>query len=378
MNVVILADTNTALREQQMLSRVESGLAGEGVLVAHAVPESADLGASHAVFRHVVTYEDAGLPGTLGGRARRLEVALRKLPGWDDTDQRSSPVVHGWGVGCRSIAAELARLMGATLGLEVFRLSDARMLSRGAGHGAAFLTSPDAAILRAVSEERTPHLATVVPWGVHSDVHPHGPIRDDATITAILVCSGADGHACRSAVEGFASWSREHAQSFLFVDSAASRVARLWPVARKLGLTDRLTVVPDLEAQRDLTLRADFLLLPEALGDWRSITLDAMASGMPIIAANDPHVGVLRDRQTARLVAPGDASLWAAALGEAVGEPERTKAIASFARDQVRQSHRVSTHIAGLLDVYERAIGRDSSLAFSLGSGSPGGPTRTT
>lgn len=156
-----------------------------------------------------------------------------------------------------------------------------------------------------------------------------------------------------AALEGVASLAPKHPGLMVFADEGAARQSGAWAVVQRLRLADRFTLAPDMEARRELTLRGDILLLPESRGEHRSLTLDAMAAGMLVIAADDPLVSVLSDGRTARLVRRPALELWREALTWALEEPNAARALAASGREHVRLHCRASSHVAAVVGAYE-------------------------
>ena len=118
-----------------------------------------------------------------------------------------------------------------------------------------------------------------------------------------------------SAFEGVVSAMPGERLYHLFVDAEAAHRTGIWPVARGLGVLDRLSLIDEMEGRRELVLRGDVLVQSDARGEQRSLVLDAMASGMIVLAAEDPMVSYLVNGRTARTVSGTRSDEWAAALG---------------------------------------------------------------
>jgi glycosyltransferase involved in cell wall biosynthesis len=146
----------------------------------------------------------------------------------------------------------------------------------------------------------------------------------------------------------------------IFAESDAIQLAGLWPMVRRFGLADRFTLIPDLEARRELSLRGDILCLPDGRGEFRSLTLDAMAAGMLVIAAADPMISVLLEGRTARLIDRQASERWASAVTWALEDRESARRLAASAREFVRTSTRASSHVAAVVDAYEWMTSRES------------------
>jgi hypothetical protein len=360
MRAVILADESFAARERALLSRLEVGLADEGVRVVHAIPQRASRWCHAEVYSQAVTYQDRGLSFSLRWRAQQLLRALEELAA---DDGPPVDIVHAFGQPSWEIALELVRQTGASLAVEIW----CRELARSAAHmrlssellPPVFL-APDAGIERALREEDSSLSVRLTPWGVHTPPSTREILHPGKAISVMVDASGHGNAAIAAALEGLAAVASSAPEIMIFAESEAVRIAGLWPMIRRLNLSDRFTLIPDLEARRELSLRGDILLLPEARGEFRSLTLDAMASGMLVIAATDPSMSVLLDGRTARTVDRPTAEGWKEALLWALHDRAAASRLASSAQDYMRQHRRASSHVAAVVDAYEWMTSRES------------------
>lgn len=355
MRALIIADESFATRERAMLARLEVGLADEGVRVVHAVPKSAPAPSGEEMYAKSVTFEHRGLVIGKRPRARRLIRAIEDLRLGDG--DRPIDVVHIFGAGAWPVGLEVAGLTGAAAVLEVFDLAlvpaAARARVPGADSPPHICLAPDAALERLLRQESPGTQIRVAPWGVHTPAQAREILAPGRAAGVMVACTGRDSAALAAAVQGLAAVTQAQRELMIFVDAEAARRAGLWPLVRRLNLMDRLTLIPEMEARRELALRGDVLVTPEALGDHRTLTLDAMAAGMVVVAAADPAVSSLIDGVTARLVNKPDPDAWAAAVGALLGEPASARALASSAREHVRQHHRASAYVSAVVAAYE-------------------------
>ncbi|MCC6659474.1 MAG: glycosyltransferase [Phycisphaerales bacterium] len=385
LRVAVIADEPIALRERELIQRLQIGLADEGVRVASAVPRSAltrpgaTLLASSDLFAHAIVYDPAGVRW---GRSRRMTALVGALGILEGATDHPVDVVHALGPGSWDTAMELAHRTGAGLAVSIWNPPMARAIGRarppsgqrGEPATAAVMLVPDPALERILRQELEdaplhPSGVRVISWGVHSHAAPRDLLRPGRLVSMVLGGGGSDASAYEAALEGVSRLRGRSEDFMVLADAEMAERAGLARIARRLSLTDRFTLVPEVEARRELILAADMLLLPEAAGDHRSLTLDAMASGALVVAMEDPLVSYLIDGRTARLVAKPDPDLWAAALASLLDRRDRAAALADSARDYVRQHHRASTHIAGVLDAYEWLAGREPIPFGARGAG---------
>ncbi len=369
MRVLILTDASFATREREMLLRLQVGLADEGVRIIHAVPRSAapEEGQPPAgqVFVEQVVYEDRG-PGFLGRlRDRRFAEQIDRLH--DPADERPVDVVHvfgepgsGSGGGAWATGAELAARFQAALGIEVWSAECVERAARlhpasGVDRPPTVFFAPDRPTEGRLREEvERPGIGAVryTPWGVHTPASAHDLLAEGRSPSVMIAGSGRDSGSYAAALAGLAAPGPQ-SRLMIFADAEAMGRARAWPVVNRLGLIDRFTLAPDIEGRRDLTLKCDLLLIAEALGEHRTLVLDAMAVGALVVAAPDPMVGWLIDGRTARLVDRAQPDSWAALLASLLSDEPGARVLAASARKHVRQQQRASAHVASVVDAYE-------------------------
>jgi len=351
-HAAIIADRSFAVREQSLLSRLEIGLADEGVRVVHAVPIECLGSESVGLYSTTVGYQDRGFAISRLRRAQELLDTVGEALG----NAGGIDVVHCFGGAAWAIGAEFARLAGAPLIVEVERadeLSAAAALggSRGAAAPAMFLC-PDPAIGEAMLGRAPGAQVNTVPWGVHGPSGSRAPFDTGSTVTvAVLVEHGA-GKGAAAALEALASAATTYPGLLAFFSIGDGRDDTVWKQARRLNLLERLSINSEMEARREPILQADLLLLPDASGQQHSLTLDAMAAGMVVIAAADRMNSSLIDGRTARLVHGATGQAWQEAIRRTLADPAAAHALAASAGEWVGRERSVSAHVSGVLRAY--------------------------
>ncbi len=366
MRVLILADTLFVSREKPLLSLLEIGLADEGVQIFQAVPERVASTMDLEVFASRVTYSPRvpRLFRSLG--VRRLVDALRQVERLDEPSDID--IVHALGGGCWDLGLALSRELDAGLALDVWRMGlipRAAELKTVEGDRIALL-APDALLgerIRAALSTTDALRASPVgrkrvvdaPWGVLAgDMRTVLPTS--GTRSLMIVGSGRSADHYIALLTGLAPLLIAEPETRVFCDAHAARRADLWPIARRLKLLSNLSLIEDLESRRDLLLAGDILLYPEAAGEQRSVLLDAMASGVLVVAARDPSVPLLIDDTTARLVDPKTANAWQVALHDLLADPEGSCRLAASARAHIEKHRKASEYIRCVLSAYDQLM----------------------
>lgn len=355
MRVLLIADEGFADRERALLERLAIGLADEGVRVVRALPDSINIeddSGGSALLGTPLEYRPVGLPLSAGARARRLYASVMdRLP---PTDRRVD-IVHAFGGRAWAVAFEVARLMRSAVAIEFWRAGLLRRL-KGISPGRTPISVfvPDRELLPVLKETPFAGNAHVSPWGVYAPSTI--PAREGPPMSMVICASGIQRAEVAAAFQAAAEIAREHAGLRLFVDARAARRTGLWPRAMALSVTDRLTLVDSIESHRDLTLRADVLLLPESLGEHRSFVLDAMAHGVAVLAMRDPFVQHLSSGDQVRLLDKPTVEAWRRAIQGLSDSPVELASRRRAAREHIQQHHRASAHISAVLGGYEAAI----------------------
>ncbi|MFT3685029.1 MAG: glycosyltransferase [Phycisphaerales bacterium] len=395
LRVLLLPDRTFATRERALLERLSVGLADEGVRVFQGVPgvglDAEEVVAQRlGVFATPVPFADRGLPWTerlrAGALIDRLAAGRRRgvgaLGGTSLADSSGDigtdvvQVVHVFGTEMWELAWQTAQKSRAALVIEVFsrrcveaaeawgRRLGSREGANGGGAGpSVWYNAADPALAAALNRSMAGTKAALRissnAWGVHVPEEPHSELDATRTGTLILWCgNGAKGtRDVAPLLEGLRSRAESPRGLLVLANEPTADRLGLWKLARSMDLSACLSVVPELTERWDLTLEADALVIPSAEGEQHGFVLDAMASGMPVVAKADDLASHLVDRETAVLVRDGDASSWRNAVSEVLDMPERAVALGSSARQFVREKRLASAWVAGVVAMYGRAVG---------------------
>lgn len=357
MRALLIADSLFALQERAMLSRLELGLADEGVSVVQALPDQLLARDGSEVYARSLAYTPVTAPLLRRFATRALVDRVRRLDEAEGEGQRVR-VVHAFGGSIWPLALRAARELGAGLALDVWR---AGLVGRTRELGLTpaddvIAIAPDDATRTRLKETVGSMPCVVAPWGVLAD-EPHPVLDTKRSASIMLVGTGRDAAAFQAVLTGLAPILRGRDDVLLFCDARAARRADVWRVARaidpSLVLRSRISLIEDLEARPDLLLAGDLLLHPEASGEQRSMLLEAFGRGVVVVAAQDTRVDYLLQGITAQLVlAPREPGAWASAVSSLLESPERAATLARSANTYVRANRRASEQVRGVLEAY--------------------------
>jgi len=374
--VLFLSDPLFTRHEREMIARLAVGLADEGFRVAWGVPERIAQTLNEQVLTPVVPYIERRLGLSPARRAGVLRDAASAVLGGDPD------IVHFFGGGVSRLGAETARLAGALPAIEVWRpglegtirLVINRVYGGAVGseRGArALLVVPTDGLRDKLNAAFPEAVARTIPWGVYPSDRQQED--DDGTLCMVLLGPGRDGRSWQAAFRAAVRSLRASDRLHLFADAETTRRLRLWSVARQAGVLGQLSLLDEAATTRELMLRADLVLQPDARGETRTILLDAMAAGAAVLAAADPRSDLLVDGSTARLVVDQTEQQWHESIEMLVHDSGLRRRMTESARGLVREQHRASRQILSLVDAYEW-IGGDAERIEAPSVLGPDGP----
>lgn len=356
MRVVILLDRPFARRERRLLARLEVGLADEGVRLIHAVPREILETEQTGLYSRVVAFEPPGFPVPLRLRARRLVEVLRDSG--NDGGAAEIDVIHCFSPAVWKLGLEVGRELNAGVCLEIWSAAAVSKAAECAGHSVrpAF-TAADPRLAELVRSRLAGATLFETTWGVHAEPIDRVPLSASRAVAMLVIVDRSSPAFLESAMRGLADACGRDERLIAFVNTERAAGHAVWRLIRRLGLADRVSLITDAEARRETVLNLDALLIAEPGGRLRSMALDAMATGMPVIAAADSRLEVLADGVTARLVNRPDASDWAAAIASVLAGSEDVQRLQASAAAWVLRNRAASAHVASVLRVYD-AIAR--------------------
>ncbi len=365
MRTLLLSDDSFAWRERLMLSRLEVGLADIGMTVTRADPEHEDRTqpTGSGLTGSSITYRKVGVINSPRSQSQAMIDQL--IPLKPSLDDAPIDVVHAFGDAAWGLAIESANRLDACCALELWSgkcVEQIAKIERKCDRSGVQLLwlAPDEPIAEAASQ-RAKAPCKVARWGVHTPDLKRVWAESNSNRSIAVLSSGGDAPAIMRALEGVSRYVRSAPGTLIFLDAKAmADHDKVWRRAESLGLLENLSVIPDMEARRELVLRCDLLLLPDASGEHRTLTLDAMASGMVVIAQRDPLVACLNEPGQAVLVDDADPASWESAVRGVLTNPEDAQAMIDVARDFIKKQRRASDHAQSLYDAMAWLLGRDS------------------
>jgi len=359
-HVALIANTAWLDENLTMYQSMVVGLMDEQVRVVQVVPEGVCEGDVSA-FSPRLTWRDSQWEIIRRHRLRRKVGELREM---------AVDVIHALDGREWSGALKLAKqiwtpvVLGASSAMDVSQVD--RVLAAKFPMKIAFFAATRP-LAEAIQERIGPDgRVDLMPQGVH--VPEYEPMRDseEAVLCAVVTGNGTYDAHYDALLVALRSIVAKHPQAQFFFDGQGNDQRHIWQSAKRYGLLSNMSLVPRRLGRRELLLRADLLIQPQALGRSRTITLRAMAHGVPVMAVHDSWLDYLIDQQTAWVVEKSDPAVWVSMIERFIEAPHDNRLLAQRASQWVSEHHLASNQIEQMIRMYREISGE--SIKFSTGS----------
>ena len=348
MHTALIADNAWLADELGMFRFLVVGLLGEQVRVAQVVPEGTGESVTSA-FGARLTWQD-----------RRHDLLRRhQLAGLVPAlDELQVGVLHALDGRVWSGALKIARKLQVPVVLnlasaaDLDRLVPLRRQLSGMRAGFAAATT----VLAEAAQPMVPESVPVELVAPGAQVPPAPNVAPgDRSLCIVITGDGTFDDDVRALLEALAVFVADEPDALLFLDCPGRDTRDLWQAVQQYGLLHQASMIPSNTDHRRLLIGAHLLIQPQALGRARSMTLQAMACGIPVMAREDPWLDYLIDGETAWVTAKSDVSTWLEMIRRHDGPAARR--LTESARDWVRRHHLAARLVDRTVDLYRKLTG---------------------
>lgn len=354
MHAALLSNTAWLDEELAQLHHLVVGLMDESVRVTQLLPEGA-AESDISAFGHRVFWPERGM------RWRRTQ-AIAASAG--ELSALRVDLIHALDGRLWPGALRLAERVGCAAVLtsqSIMDLPRVRALLRRATPDRVALTATTEPLRMALQEVVGPEWSVRgLPQGVHPGEALGGVEPDEepgARRCLAVVGSGAMDLQYEAFLRGAAEVIAAYPTLQLFVDGMGSDQHELWRAVNRMGLLSNISLIPRRLGHREMLLRADALVQPQALGRSRSLSLQAMAKGMPVLAAQDPALDYLLPDVSAWVHDEPTPDDWAQLIRRLLEQPNEARALGASAQQWIAEHRLASTQVDGVLRVYRELLG---------------------
>lgn len=354
MHVALIIDNERLEREGAMLHRLTTGLAKRDVEITGVLPELLPEEQPHA---------DRGVieASTILTTRMRVPLWMRRARAHKlaaELDRSTPDLLHAIGERSWTVGLEVARALDVPVTLDVW---SAELVQRapqtGAASRVAGFTCPTEPIADALRRQVPSDLVSLVPLGVEVPPQARAMLEHpDDSMALAIIGSGHDTAAHKAMLTGLSRLTKELPQIQACVELRGPHEHEIWRHARRLDLLGHISAIFDAAWHRQLMTGCDVLVVPERFGQMRSLILQAMATGMPVVASDDPYLDMLIPDETAVIVGQPDPDEWAAQLRLVLTDGRLRGRLCRSARSWVGRRHPAEGQIDKLATVFEQVL----------------------
>ncbi len=354
MHLALIIDPERLRRERAMLERIAADLTAREIQLTAIVPEPSG--------RNAASGDEPMLCGTTElharmqvppwmRRARARQVAGTLVNGTPD-------LIHAIGEQAWTVGLDLARVIDRPVTLDVWSADLLKRVppGRAAARVAAYLAATEP-IADALRDRVEPGLVSIVPMGVQMPPQPRKILADpEASMCLAIIGSGRDLAGYRALLTGLSRLTSNLPQIQACLELRGPCEHEIWRQARRLDLLGHISTIVDAAMHRPLLTGCDVLVVPERLGQVRTILLEAMAVGMPVVAADDPYLGVLVHDETALIVDHGSPEDWEEKLRLILTDPALSSRLSGAARELIGRRHHPAAQAEKLAGAFQQVL----------------------
>lgn len=350
MHVALIVDRGRLEAERAAISRLAVGLMSEGLRVTCVLPEAADEFAAESEemgLAQTVTAPMRVLPWARADRATRLVSALERQP---------PDVLHAFGREAWTLGLDLAERLDRPVALDVAEANDIKALPAGRRTECigAYIV-PTGPMADAARETVEPELVCLVPTGVAIPPQARAVLAAEDREPGLSVLGfGLDMPMYAGLLGGLAHLQRTRGDLHVFLELRGRYQHEIWRLAQDLDLMHTVSTFAKATQARALLTDCDVLVVPERVGIMRTVILETMAVGVPVVAGPDPWLDMFIHGRTAMVVADGEPASWAAAMEGVLADPAAARAMGRAGRERIAARHRSTDQIRALSDAYEQ------------------------
>lgn len=290
MSIAMFMSPERLTQEHGMLNRLAIGLINEGEQVTRVIPPFVN-GVSPEYEKAVSIISKIHTQMRIPWLQRKEKHSLLS----DALQKSNTESIVVFGKSASPIGTTIARQLGIPLYQEVTNMRQAKRIRRSSITSRWLAATPS--IERAVTERVGADRSSLMPLGVATV--PEQSHEAEPLTKCVVVLNASDEVKDTSAVL--------HAlqpvpDTHVFLECNGNRDQHIWSAIKETNMHDRVTCLKDVASLRKLVIQADLIILPSSRMPVRTVLLEAMESGVPVISTFIPGFDMLVDGETAILV----------------------------------------------------------------------------
>jgi glycosyltransferase involved in cell wall biosynthesis len=288
MNSIAMFMSNDRLREEHgMLNRLGVGLLNDGVQVTRVIPQyCGDIPPDYERSVSIIPKFHTQFTAPLFQRKELQDKLCAAL-----TKQKTTSIAC-FGKVASTLGASIAPLLDIPLYQEIISMREAKRVRMKAPVTRWLAATPtlERTIIERVGEER----AAFVPLGIGS-LPSQDEGSDSQTKCVVLLNASDDPKSTISVLEALVS----HRELHIFLELDGKKDHKIWSAVEEAKMLERTTCLQNIAALRTLMMETDLVILPSSSMPMRTVLLEAMESGVPVLSTKIDGFDMLINGETA-------------------------------------------------------------------------------
>ena len=290
MSIAMFMSPERLAQEHGMLNRLAIGLINEGEQVTRVIPHFAnDVSPEYEKAVSIISKLHTQMRIPWLQRKEKHSMLAEAL------QKSNTESIVVFGKSASPIGTTIARLLDVPLYQEVTNMRQAKRVRRSSSTSRWLAATPS--IERAVTERVGEDRSALMPLGV-ATVPKQSHDAEPQTRCVIVLNASDEVKETRSVLLALQPVPDTH----VFLECNGRRDQHIWSAIKESSMHNRVTCLKDVASLRKLVIQADLIILPSSRMSVRTVLLEAMESGVPVISTIIPGFDMLVDGETAILV----------------------------------------------------------------------------
>jgi len=207
-------------------------------------------------------------------------------------DKQKTTSIVCFGKEAAKIGACIAPLLDVPFYQEIITMHEAKRVKKNAlvTRWLGATPSIERAMIERVGEDR----AAFMPLGI-CPIPAQGERTDSQTTCVLLLNASDDPKSTINALQAIVA----HPELHIFLELDGKKDHKIWSAVAKANLLERTTCLRNVASLRSLIMETDVVLLPSSTMPMRTVLLEAMECGVPILSTKVEGFDMLVDGETA-------------------------------------------------------------------------------
>ncbi len=330
MTVAMIMSKDRLEQEQAMLHRLVVGLLDDGNQVIRMIPKSETDEFSHD--DHTVSFSkrvEVSMPVSRMLRKKRCEEVVELF------QKNNVTTAVGFGKDAMQLVLDVSKVIDLQVMCEVVSMKETKKVKKNSQVWRWLAPTPtiEQEIARKVGEDRV----ALVPFGVtnHNTTDKHECATNKCIV--VLNASNETKH-IHEILEELQSRPNVH----IFLEMTGNKQQKVWKQLTQLEMHDRVTCLRDVGTLRQLIVHADLVILPSKSMPIRSVLLEAMLCGVPVLATAIPGFDMLVEDESAIIVKDA----WKNSIALLLDDPKIATRIGEHGSSLIAQKYGSAVQIA--------------------------------